>query len=337
MPAPNPRVEAMVVVIGVKGGYKPLSSHIFNILNITNPWKEQWYSSQSGVSVKWQRDELEESGRRMLAPMTESFPKKSSYELAVTDFSDGLRVYPMWMFLAWQEIVARYRRSVLGPFWITLNMAIMIFTMGPIYSSLFGQDLKTYYVFLSTSVVIWGLISALVNESCAAFIGAEGFVKQMKLPFSLFIFKMVWKNIIIFFHNFLVVLIIFFFFPPDIGIHVLLVPFTLLLVCLNAIWFGTILAVVSARFRDIPQIVNSFMGVAFFITPVMWQPSLLVGREWVMNANPLFHFMEIVRGPLIYNTMNYNSLQIVCISTLVGYALMFYVFQRHRARIAYWL
>lgn len=259
------------------------------------------------------------------------------YRRANEDIFDGLKRVHMWLFLAWQEIRARYKRSTIGPFWISLNMAIMVFTMGPLYSRLFRQDLNAYYVYLASSVVIWGLIQAIINESCMVFISAEGFIKQIKLPFSVFVYKSVWKNVIIFLHNFVVVLLVFLIFTPNFGWGVLLFPVGLLLVCLNGVWAGLVLGLICTRFRDIPQIVTSFMGVAFFITPVMWQVSMLGNRAWIMNLNPFYHFMEVVRSPLISSEINYESFGIVIAITIFGYFLTLALFARFRARISYWL
>lgn len=263
--------------------------------------------------------------------------KRKNYVLALDDLVSGIMNFRMWAFLAWQEIRARYKRSVIGPFWLTLNMAIMVVAMGPLYSALFRQPLEAYYIYLSSSVVIWGLISALINEGCTTFIGAEGFIKQIKLPFSIFVLKYVWKNLIIFAHNFIVVIVVFIFFTPPFGWGILLFPVGLIIVGLNSVWVGIVLGILCTRFRDIPQIVSSLVGVAFFVTPIMWQASMAGNKAWLLKLNPLYHFIEILRSPLIDHTVNYEAFAVSIIITLAGYIFMFALFARYRARIAYWL
>src|SRR5579862_3469636 len=76
------------------------------------------------------------------------YPKISQTKLAWLDIKEGLQKWPIWMMLAYQDIKLRYRRSVLGPFWLTLSMAITVYTMGYLYGHLFHIELKTYYPFL---------------------------------------------------------------------------------------------------------------------------------------------------------------------------------------------
>jgi ABC-type polysaccharide/polyol phosphate export permease len=258
-------------------------------------------------------------------------------DLAVRDFVQGMLSFRIWSFLAWNEIKARYRRTIIGPFWITLNNAIMIFTMGPLYGALFHQDLKDYYLYLSTSIVVWGLIVSLVNESCMVFISAEGFIKQVKLPLSAYIFKNIYRNLIMFLHNFIVVVAVFFFYPPPLGIWLPFALVGILLVCLNAVWVGVVLGLICVRFRDVPQIVTSIMGVAFFLTPVMWQVKMLGVHGWIAELNPFFHFMEIIRGPLTRDEVSAVSFSVVIIITVIGNVSMFQLFKRFRSRVAYWL
>lgn len=132
---------------------------------------------------------------------------------AVSDVWSGFRSHDIWTMLAWLEIKQRYRRSAIGPFWLTLSTAIMILAMGPLYASLFGQSLDDYFLYLATSIIAWQLISTSINDSCQAFIGAEGFIKQSSLPLSVYVLRIVWKNLIIFLHNSVVIVAVAIFFP----------------------------------------------------------------------------------------------------------------------------
>ncbi|NDH69110.1 MAG: hypothetical protein EBY22_14655, partial [Gammaproteobacteria bacterium] len=69
-------------------------------------------------------------------------------------------MHGIWWVLAWQEIKQRYRRSVIGPFWISLSTAVMVSGMGPLYGILFGQAVSNYVQHLAISLIIWTFISA---------------------------------------------------------------------------------------------------------------------------------------------------------------------------------
>lgn len=274
--------------------------------------------------------------------VTQSMPaagqrREGNLSLALKDLFTGLMCFHIWSTLAWQEIRLRYRRSTLGPLWLTLSTGIMVGTMGPLYGKLFGQPIGNYFVYLAVSIVTWTLISQSILECCNAFIGAEGFIKQIKLPLSLHVFRVVWRGLIVFAHNLAVIAVVFVFLPPPFGASVLLFPLGVLIVAVNAVWVGVVLGLICARFRDFPQIVSSLVGIAFFATPIMWQPAMLGKHAWKVNFNPFYHAMEMIRGPLLGAPPHIVSWIAMLVITIGGYSLMLWLFSRYRARIAYWV
>lgn len=263
--------------------------------------------------------------------------RRGRLALALADFKDGLASIHVWPMLGWLEIKQRYRRSVLGPFWLTISTGAMIAGMGPLYGRLFGVDLATYFPYLAVSFIVWLFIASVVNDACMVFISSEGFIKQMKVPLTIFVLRMVWKNLIIFGHNAVIAVLVLLFWPPTLDWHALLIPLGVLMVALNSIWIGAFLGLLCARFRDIPQIVGSLVQVAFFLTPVMWKPELLKGSQWAATWNPFYHFLEIVRSPLLSTGTSWFSWIVVLGITVVGYAVTWPFFARYRARIAYWV
>ena len=59
----------------------------------------------------------------------------------IQDLIKTLRRSELWLLLGWLEIKQRYTRSVLGPLWITISMAVMVGSIGVVYGSLFKQSL----------------------------------------------------------------------------------------------------------------------------------------------------------------------------------------------------
>jgi len=258
-------------------------------------------------------------------------------DAASNDIFCGIMLARVWTMLAWQEIRQRYRRSVLGPFWLTISTAIMILGIGVIYGSIFGSTRSKYLPYIAMSFVIWQLLAALLNEACQAFIVAEGYIKQIKLPLSLHVLRVVWRNLIIFAHNLPIIVAALFVSRPPLSWELLEVPLGVLVLALNGVWAGLLLGMLCARFRDIPQIVASIVQLAFFVTPVMWEASMLKSHRWVLSVNPLYHFMETIRAPLLGSAPSSGSWLVVISITIVGSLITLLVFKRFRARIAYWL
>ena len=65
-------------------------------------------------------------------------------------------------------------------------------------------------------------------------------------------------------------------------------------------WISMFFGMLSARFRDFPQIITSLIQVVFYVTPILWQPSQLGSKRYVLvDFNPVYYFIEIVRSPLM--------------------------------------
>jgi ABC-type polysaccharide/polyol phosphate export permease len=250
---------------------------------------------------------------------------------------DGTRAYPIWASLGWQDIRQRYRRSVIGPFWITISAAAMIGGIGLLYSQLLHQETATYIPFLAVGLLVWFLVAALVNDACVAFIGAEQFIKQVKLPLTVHVWRLVWRNLIIFGHNILILIPVFIYYRRSIDASALLSVAGVLLLAINGFMVGIALGLVCARFRDVPPIVSNLVQLAFFLTPVMFQTQALGHQEWIAQVNPFFHFLQIVRAPLLGLDVPVDSWIYAMAASMVCWLAALALFARYRARIAYWV
>lgn len=266
-----------------------------------------------------------------------SSPTPGNLALALKDLKDGVCSIHIWPMLGWMEIVQRYRRSALGPFWLTISTGALIGGMGPLYGRLLNQDLSLYFPYLAVSFIVWMLMASLINDSCNAFIGGGGFITQLKLPLSVHILRVVWKNILIFAHNLVIVVLVLVFYPPPLTWQLLLVPLGIFMIAINGIWLGLLLGLLCTRFRDVSQIVGSLVQIMFFLTPIMWKVEMLGRFQWTAQWNPLYHFLEIVRGPLVGNALNTSSWMAVLGITVVGFSVALVTFARFRNRIAYWV
>src|SRR5437016_5689397 len=83
--------------------------------------------------------------------------------LAVGDVTDGMALWPLWGRLGWNDILQRYRRSLLGPLWLTLSMAIMVIALGVVYAQIFKTTLHDFMPFLCIGLLIWGIISSVLT------------------------------------------------------------------------------------------------------------------------------------------------------------------------------
>lgn len=265
----------------------------------------------------------------------------SPFRAAWRDFYDGVKLVRIWGLLGWHDIRQRYRRSVIGPFWLTISTAIMVGALGFLYSGLFKQDISKYLPFLAVGLIVWGFISAVANDSTTVFIASEGMLKQIRMPLTVHVCRMVWRNFIILMHNAIIILVVMIWARTPITPELFYIPFALLLFCINGLNIGLFLGVFCTRFRDIAQLVASLIMLLFFMTPIMWSPSILSGRgidrAWIAEFNPAYHFIELIRAPILAESVSVNSWAVVLSITVLTWLLAMWALIKFRHRVAYWL
>lgn len=259
------------------------------------------------------------------------------FKLAFNDIIDGILSWRIWLTLGWQDIRLRYRRSLLGPFWITISMAITIYTMGFLYGNIFKMDLQHYFPFLATGIITWALISTTITESTGSLLESSGYIRQIKLPFIVFILRILIRNLIIFAHNLVVLIPIIFFCHVPVGLQTLAILPGLLIIIVTGMGFGLSLGMLGARFRDINQLIVSVIQVFFFLTPIIWEPQTLAERyHFIVKLNPFAQFVDLVRAPLLGTLPTVYDYTVTTSIALISLVIMFGIFARARHRIIYW-
>lgn len=262
----------------------------------------------------------------------------SRYYQALLDIIEGFKLWKLAFSLGWFDIKLRYKGSVLGPLWITSTSAAMIATMGVIYSSLFKMDLHQYLPFVALSTVLWQHgISTTLSDGCQCFLQANDTIHSIKLPFFLQALRTLIRNAIILSFNLTIPFIVFLYYKILPGWGALWAIPGLFLWIVDGLAICLFLGCICARYRDIPQIINSFIQIVFYVTPIIWLPSQLRHHVTYLVLNPLYPIIEVVREPLL----GYSP-SLVVWTYAVGYSLLIwlasgYVFIRARGRLAFWI
>jgi ABC-2 type transport system permease protein len=291
-----------------------------------------------------------------------------SWERAFGDIRRAIEQRELWGHLGWQDIKQRYRRSVIGPLWITISMAVTALALGVLYSQLFGQPIGTFMPYVTVGFMIWYFISACVTEGTETFIANEGLIRFLPAPLMIYVFRTVWRQILFFAHNvvvYLVVLAVFFtqidhpyrmvetlpngamgILHPGLSWTIVFALPAFLMIVINGMWVCLLFGILAARYRDIPPVVLSFMQLFFTMTPIIWTPDLLAGGapgsvraivEQLARLNPFYHFIEIFRAPLVGQQQSWTHWLVVGVITLVGWTLALVALRNYRSRVAYWV
>jgi ABC-type polysaccharide/polyol phosphate export permease len=242
-----------------------------------------------------------------------------------------------WMW-ARLDTICHYRRSKIGPIWETLNVLVMILGLTVVSSAVIGGDMTDIIGYVGIGIIVWTAITALVTEGSTTFVRNAGQITSSTISIDLYVGRTVFKTLINFGHHIALYVL---------GLALLLVPLTwtsllaipgVLLLFINGYWVCVVLAFLCARFRDIEHIVRSLLQLAFFVTPVFWNHSVIApGKRFIVDYNILFYLIELVRSPLLGQVPPLKYYVVVLCFTAFGYAAAILVYRRMRRRIAFFV
>jgi ABC-2 type transport system permease protein len=277
-----------------------------------------------------------------MTTITDDAAQSKTFRRALSDLTEGIGRHQLWLHLGWQDIKQRYRRSLLGPIWITIATGTTAVAMGALYSKLFHLELSEHLPYVTLGLIIWGLISASILEGAEVFVANEGLIRQLPTALSVHVYRMVWRQTLLFAHNIVIYVIIAMIYPKPWSWADLSVIPALVLIMLNCIWVSLVFGIVGTRFRDIGPLLNSIVQLLFFMTPIIWNAATLAAQgagRWgtIIEFNPLLHYLDIVRAPLLGAHQELRHWLVVIVLTVIGWILAAVAMRQYRSRVPYWV
>ncbi|WP_425451039.1 ABC transporter permease [Corynebacterium senegalense] len=264
--------------------------------------------------------------------------------MALSDLTRGWGQHELWLQLGWQDIKQRYRRSALGPLWITIATGVMALALGLLYSMLFQISVREFLPHVTVGFIIWGFISGCIKDGANVFIENEGLIKQLPSALSVHVYRLVWRQLLFLAHNMVIWVILVLVFRIPLGWSVLWAVPALALLVLNGVWVTMLFGIIATRFRDVAPLLEALVQLLFYVTPIVWTTSTLkeqggevAQRARIAELNPLYHYLEIVRAPLIGKDVAAYHWGIVGVCTVVGLLLALLVMRQWRFRVPYWV
>ena len=256
---------------------------------------------------------------------------------ALDGLKQSFRLWRFWVSMAWADWRRRYRRSLLGASWVFISFGLFIAVKVVIFGAMSQQELGFFAIWLAVGFLAWTYISSNIVEGCNVFINSERWIKGANLPYMVYIYQSVVRNIIQFVLSLGVVLIALVFVPPPDPIMALTALLSLPVYVISALWVQLLLAVICARFRDIVHLAQTIVRLLFFLTPILWVPADFGVFGQYADYNPFTHYLAIMREPLVSGVFPVLSWIVVGAMTLGGSVLAIAVFKLNRKRIVFWI
>lgn len=238
-----------------------------------------------------------------------------------------------------RDVRDMYVRSVLGPFWGALGLAVQVAVISAIFSTLSDQDPKLFLTHLTLGLALWGFITTWLIEATSSFGQAQRLMLQMRISPIFPLVRTAVKNVILFGHNLPVVFIVLSIggIGPSFTWWVAVVGFFALIVVTFLV--ASMVSLLSARFRDVAPILTAVLTVIFYATPILWSPNDISAESliFLLRANPFYHLIEVFRAPLLGSlpesfSWGYLVVLVGVFATAVGFA-----YKRFAREIIFWL
>lgn len=277
-------------------------------------------------------ERLDRDRREVVSPVP-----GNPFAVAISDIAEALRVAPVWLHAGWINVVWRFRRTKLGPFWHTLGLGGFILTMGVIWSAVLNVEPFEYFRYVTVNLIVWSLITSFINDGTSSLLAGQATALSMRFPFAAFAFAQVWRAALLFAHHFVLYLVVIVATLYPVGWSVLYAIPGLILLFANGIWLSMVFGTLGLRWRDIGPATATAMQILMFVTPIFW-PRDLLGPElaFVVDYNPLYHFVRIVREPLLGSAPPIESWLWVIGTFVIGSVAALWLYGRSRNRMPYW-
>jgi ABC-type polysaccharide/polyol phosphate export permease len=255
----------------------------------------------------------------------------------IRDLIGAIARQDIWLHFAISDTRARYARSTLGPWWITLGTALGVIGLGLVWSAVMGVELDTMLPNLAVGLVVWFMISGIISESSNCFTNQSAIIRNYPLPLSLHTLRLLSKHLINFSHNVSIVIIVFFIygFPTIVNFGWALLG--LLLIILNLWWISLLISTLGARFRDLGPSIDALMPVLFFLTPILYKKQEVASAVAWFKFNPIATLFTLVKNPLLSLSVDPTDYVAMAILGVVGWVTAISIFSRHKKHIVFWI
>jgi ABC-2 type transport system permease protein len=261
--------------------------------------------------------------------------------LLLRHLADSFRRPDHWLYAGWLDVITRYRKTVLGLFWIFFPTIVYIWGLGAFLGAIQGTDMRPYLAHIGFGFVIFRLISTIFMEAGSSFASYQSYIYEGNLRLTDFLLRPMFRALVHFaFALPLLAIVLVGEGEPVPFMGLLASVCGMLVVLVNLFFFGILIGIVGARFPDINDFLGSVMLAVFLITPIIWlaesaPPDTLHGQ--LMRANPFHHMLAVMREPILGNPVEQTTYIYLGAMTVTGFVLAVVLYGRLAKRVPTWL
>jgi lipopolysaccharide transport system permease protein len=258
----------------------------------------------------------------------------------------SLRLKELWeyrelfYFFTWRDIKVKYKQTVLGFLWAILQPLFMTF----VFSFFLGNSITEksqlnipYPVFALSGMLLWGIFSGGMSNAANSMVVNSNIIKKIYFPRLIIPISSILVALVDFFIAFGIFIGLLLIYKIDINyLALLFLPISVVITCLAAMGCGTLLAALNIKYRDVRYIIPFLIQGLLFLTPVLYPINISnnITAQFIFRLNPISGALELMRGIFVGYTINYETVYISMVSSLVIFIIGIIYFRKTESYFA---
>ncbi len=203
-----------------------------------------------------------------------------------------------------RDIVARYKRSVLGVFWTMLQPLGMMFVMALVFSKLFGR-IEGYVAYLLSGLVAWSFFSQTTASAVHQIITGSTLLKRIYIPKTSFSVSSVGTGLVNLILSLIPLVLIMLVIRRPVTWTFFFIPLPILLLAAFSLGMCLILSTLAIQFPDIKEMYQIILQAWVYLTPIMYPQDIIpvAYRHLILYLNPMYYLIEMFRTPIYNGTL----------------------------------
>lgn len=219
-----------------------------------------------------------------------------------------------------KEIRGKYKGSFLGVLWSFVNPLLMTLVYAIVFPFILKNSQDHYVTFLITGIIPWSFFTACISQGTNTILLNGGIIKKVYFPRIVLPISVVTSALINFLISCLIIFIFLLFSGIGFSYYILLLPIVVLIQYILQLGLLFITCSVDVYVRDAEYLINFFVQMLFYGTPVLYSSTLFPENiRWILNLNPLTQIINAYRDILYYKQMpDFGWLSIMlCVSVII--------------------
>ena len=239
--------------------------------------------------------------------------------------------------LVLRDIKVRYKRSVLGIFWTMLAPLLNMVALTLVFSALLKQQIANYPVYFLTGSLFWTFFAQTTSSAASQTHESNDMAKRIFIPRSVFVVAALGVGLVNLALSLVPLLLILLVTGFPLYPTWWFLPVSVLLVALFTAGVSFFLYTFASRFSDVRDMYLVLVQTLFFLTPIVYHPSIVPPRFRVaLWANPMYYLVQTFRRPIYEGVLPSGRLIAASAALAVGACLAGWVYFAQRAdRLAF--